>query len=306
LTVTLNPQPSFGGHSFPDFMGPVYFEGDLGGGGGGVESAPAPVVDAPVVDTPVVDTAPVTEPVTPAEPAPTGDAPVVDTPVSDAPVVVDPADDSIPEALRPYVKQLREEAAERRVALKPFEEAFSNYEPEQAQALLGVVAALSDPESQLDAATQLKELAEAILGDIDLNDPNRPLTRADLERIEADKQAKAQEEAAVQAVIAEATELGFPEGEGEAGRGYRRLMDLAVSETKGDLKAAAAIIQAERDAIIADYAKQVMEGKAKWPTLPPPVGDAPADITGAPPKTFAEARANAKARAEAAYRALPQ
>jgi hypothetical protein len=57
---------------------------------------------------------------------------------------------------------------------------------------------------------------------------------------------------------------------------------------------------AEKEAIIADYAKQVMEGKAKWPTLAPPVGATPADV-GEPPKTWAEARANAAARNKAVY-----
>lgn len=286
MTVTLNPTPSFGGHTFPDFMGPVYFEED-----GGLGDGPAPVTD-PVVTPAEADPAPVDPPVS-TDPAP---EPAPDPAPADIP---DPDDGTIPEPLKPYVTKLREEAAERRVALKPFEEAFAPYDDAGRETLLNLVTSLASEETQHEAAQAMVELAKTILGD-DLSgaesDPNRPLTRADLDRIEATKQAKASEEAAVQAVVKEATDLGYEENSTP----YRRLMDLAVNETGGDLAKAHEAIQAERDQIIADYAKQVQEGKAKWPTLAPQVGATPADVSGEAPKTWAEARHNAQARAAAA------
>lgn len=276
-------------------FGPIFYEGDAGGGAGA--GGDAPVVDAPVVDAPVGDAAPDAAALAAAAAA-AGDAPV-DAPVStDEPVVEGgdgdaPDESGIPEHLRPYVKQLREEAAERRVAAKVYEEAFGAFDEGDREALLGVVAALGSEDTQLDAAQALKELAESILGDVD--DPDRPLTARDLERREAAKAEAQRQEEAVNAVIKEATDLGYAEGTRE----QRRLLDLAVNETKGDLKAAHEAITAERDAVIAEFVKSVQEGKAKWPTLAPPPGVAPADITGGPPKTFAEARKATEARARA-------
>lgn len=280
MTDTLNPipTPSFGGHFFTGGT-PVYFEGDDGLGAG----APTPAAEVP-----------------PAGEPPTGEPQIVDDQASSggepeppASPESDPDDGAIPEPLKPYVTKLREEAAERRVALKPYEEAFGNFEPAEQEALLEVIAGLGTEEGQFEAATRLKGVVDAILEGQD--DPDRPLTARDLERREAEKEAKAQEEAAVQAVVNEAKELGYEENS----KDYRRLMDLAVNETAGDLKKAHEALTAERDAIIAEYAKQVQEGKAKWPTLAPPPGGTPADPGGHAPKTWAEARHSAQARARA-------
>lgn len=281
MTSTSDSTPSFGGHFFVGT--PVFFNEDAGGGGGG-----EPVVTAPEGGEPVVPAG--GEPITPVVEG----EPVV-TPASTEPVV-EPGDDTIPETLRPYIKQLRDEAADRRVALKPYEDVFGQLDPEESTALLSVIGGLVNEETAYEAAQQLKAVVESILGD-GTEDPDRPLTRADLERIRKEEEAQAQQEQAVQAVLHEAAELGYPDGTRE----QRRLLDLAVNETAGDLKAAHAAIQAERDAIIADYAKQVMEGKAKWPTIAPATGGTPSDTTGEPPKSWAEARKASEARRKAAY-----
>jgi hypothetical protein len=288
--LTVTPNGGYG-HFFPTdrFATPVYFEEDGGAGAGGPSASDVITAAGAEADAGTGGNGPGGEPITPAPEGGSGE-PVV-TPES----TPDPADDTIPEALRPYVKQLRDEAAERRVALKPYEDVFGKFDAEESQALLKVIDGLTDESTQYEAATMLKQVVESILGD-GSEDPDRPLTRADLERIEQQKQQQAQQEAAVQAVIKEATDLGYPEGTRE----HRRLLDVAVNETKGDLKAAHEAIQKEKDAIIAEYAKQVMEGKAKWPTLAPATGTTPADVSGEAPKTWAEARANAQARARAA------
>ena len=51
---------------------------------------------------------------------------------------------------------------------------------------------------------------------------------------------------------------------------------------------------------VVEYAQKVMDGKAKWPTMATPTGVTPADTTGGPPKTWAEARAASAARTQAA------
>lgn len=295
--MTVTPSGGYG-HFFPTdrFATPVYFEGEGDAGAGGA-AAPAGAA-APEAGAAAEGAAgaPVITPPEGAAPEGAEGAAAAAT-AAGAPVepLPDPDDGTIPEALRPYVKQLRDEAAERRVTLKPYEDVFGKFEPEETQALLSVIGGLANEETQFEAATRLKAVVDSILGD-GTEDPNRPLTRADLDRIEQTKQAKAQEEAAVTAVIKEATDLGYPEGT----TAHRRLLDLAVNETGGDLKKAHEAIAAEREQIIADYAKQVMEGKAKWPTLAPPVGTTPAN-EGAPPKTWAEARANSQARNKAVY-----
>lgn len=288
MTVT----PINYGHFFPTdrFASPVYFEGDDGAAAGGA----APAGDAgAAAEGAAAEAGASTE----GEQAPAGTEGAAPAAAGgeQAPVA-DPDDGTIPEALKPYVHQLREEAASRRTALKPFEDVFGKFAPEESEALLRVIDGLTNEETQHESASLLKEVVEAILGD-GTEDPNRPLTKADLDRMDKEKATKAEQEAAVQGVIKEAIDLGYPEGTRE----HRRLLDLAINETQGDLKKAHEAITAEKEATIAAFVKEVQEGKAKWPTLVAPAGVKPADVSGEPPKTWADARKNAEARRKAAF-----
>lgn len=69
----------------------------------------------------------------------------------------------IPEELRPYVKELREESAKYRTALKPYKEAFDGYPQEEVELLLNIVNGFKvDRDS---AAQQMRDLAFALLSD---------------------------------------------------------------------------------------------------------------------------------------------
>lgn len=238
-------------------------------------------------------------PAAPDEPDPADPPPPAEAPVPEPPASTDPEDSTIPETLRPYVKQLRDEAAERRIAVKAYEEAFTGYGDDERTAFLEIASGLAseDLAAQREAAGRMAAVAKEILGP-DGDDPNRPLTRSDLERIEAQKQADDLQEKAVQEVISEAKALGYEEGKPD----YAQLMWRAQFETKGDLKAAHEAMLADQQRIIDQFAESVRKGSAKWPVRPTPnAGAVPDDASGSAPKTWAESRAAARARAEAAY-----
>lgn len=272
MTTLNTPTPSFGGHTFPDFMGPVYFNGE--GDSGAAAPAPAP---APSPEPAALAPAPA--------PAPTGD--------------VDPFEDtSVDKFDRAYVEKLRKEAAEHRTQAKPFVDAFSKYPEEARQAMLEIVSGLvsEDQDQLLGSAQQLRELAAQLLGeDLHPDDPNRPLTKAEFDRLATEQKQREQEEVAVKEVISEAKSLGYEPDTAAAAD----LLWRAVNSTNGDLKAAHEQIQAERQAIIDQYVKSVQEGSVKFPPVTGNVGDGAPLQHGEQPKTFAEAKARAMARARA-------
>lgn len=280
--TTLNDTstPSFGGHTFPAFMGPVYFEGE-GEGGAAAPAAPAAPTPEPAAPAPA----------TPAAPAPAAPPAGADT---------DPFDDATVDKFdRAYVEKLRREAAEHRTAAKTYQDAFSKYPDEARSAMLEIVQGLisDDQDTVMGTATQLRELAAQLLGEeLNPDDPDRPLTKADYDRIQQEQKARADEERAVQDVLSEAKGLGYePETAGAADLLWR-----AVNVHNGDLKAADAAIKAERQAVIDEYVKSVQEGSVKFPPVTGNVGDgAPQGSAEAGPKTFAEAKARAMARARA-------
>jgi hypothetical protein len=157
--LTVTPNEGGYGHFFPTGFGstPVYFAPDEGAPSG--EVAPAGVEGTeggePVV-TP--DPAAAAAAAAASTTAPEGAAPAGAEPIPD------PDDGTIPEALRPYVKQLRDEAAERRVSLKPYEDVFGKFEPEETQALLSVIGGLVRGDA-VRGGHPLKAVVESILGD---------------------------------------------------------------------------------------------------------------------------------------------
>lgn len=254
-------------------------------------TAPVVAETAPVV----AETAPVV-----AEAAPVV-APVV---AETAPVVAaDPDDGTIPDTLRPYIEKLRKEAGDRRVALDPFEAAFTGYEADQREAFLTLAQNLAsdDPAVQRTAAEFMNELAKGIIGDGSI-DPDAPLTRADLERIETERATAAQTESEIQKVVSEVKALGYE----EKTAAYANVLWRAQFETGGDIAKAHAAVQAEKQATIDEFVTSVNAGQAKWPVRPTP-GAAPADPSGgsqAAPKTIADAGARARARQAAVQEGL--
>lgn len=267
--------------------------------------------------TTTAETAPPEGAETPATPAPdTPDAAAVAAAqaaaasgaTAEAEAEADPFDN--PDATtfpREYVEKLRQEAAKHRTEAAPFKEAFDGFAEPEVKFFVDLAQGLKGDDASVEAAAQrMLTTAQSILGidpnapkDGDAPDPNAPLTRADLDKIEAERTAKAQEAAAVAAVEAEAKELGYADPKSAD---YADLMWRAVNTHKGDLKAAHEARAAERQGIIDSYLADLKEKGQAFPKVPGSngTGEPAADPTGGAPKTWAESRKAAESRLGAA------
>jgi hypothetical protein len=198
---------------------------------------------------------------------------------------------------RAYVEKLRQEAADRRTAAKPYEEAFSAYGQEERAVWLQIAKlTVEDPAA---AKEVMDSLFSSMLADEAPEEPtsedDRPLTRKELEQWSKDQEAAKQEAAAVSAVEKEAEALGYKQGDWN----YFALLKRAMSDHGGDLAAAHAAFEADKQKVIDEYVAGKQESGAKWPAGMPG-GAAPADATGGAPRTFDQAKASAVARMRAA------
>jgi hypothetical protein len=209
-----------------------------------------------------------------------------------------------------YIKQLRAEAAERRTALKPFNDAFDGYEDTEREFLLDLARGLKDPNARAETVARAMEVFKALTPEqqaevtaaegAEGEDLDRPMTLREYQEAQAKTaeeraaaETQAQIDADTKAVKQEATDLGYNEGTRE----YRRLMDVALHETKGDLKAAHEALEAERKTVIEGYLNEKRGQRSQ--TLRNPGGTgAPADQSTAP-KTLAQAREATLARLKA-------
>jgi len=182
-----------------------------------------------------------------------------------------------------YVKELRDEAAGHRVALKPYKDAFATLSETEITYMLDLVAKIS--EDQPAAAIEMRDLSyqlageDAFLTDVPwavedtggaMPDTEETETVPGEQGITADaltamldardaaaaeantaSTTKAQEEAAISEIIAEAEAAGFHPGTKE----YAMLMWTASNETDGDISKAAEVTrqvfpQATTDAVV--------------------------------------------------------
>jgi hypothetical protein len=252
-------------------------------------------------ETPVVEAAPV------VDAAPVTDAPAVET----APEV-DPFDSGADSFPRDYVEKIRHEAAEYRTKYAPYRDTFEGASPEQQTYLLDVNRLiLTDPAA---AAAELRELASILGGTPDeiqeaveqfasdepvVADDDKPLTLAEWKAIQAQEAAKAEREAGVQAIIAEANSLGYAHGDADEYGDTAALLYIASHKTGGDL-AKAHELRSQRfaEAVQAEVDKQIEEirsGARKWAPVSQGGAAAPAEAADSP-KTFADARKRARAR----------
>lgn len=215
----------------------------------------------------------------------------------------DVAFDALPPKWQTYVRQLRDENAESRVTAKRYADPMKGLEPHEQEWLLGLAQDLSSPEKQAEAARRMRAVADSLLEGVEPDpEAEKPLTLADLQRIEAERAAEAEQKAAVEAVFTEAKELGYEKDTPD----FALLMWLAANAEKpeeaGDLRAAHKRIEDGRRAIIDQW---VAEQKAKGGNFPVQAGaGAPPAQRSEPPKDWKEARARAEARAAAAKAAL--
>lgn len=228
-------------------------------------------IDEAALDTFLAnDGAPAAEEAPQSDPAPQATEPEVDL-------------ETLPEGDkfdRAYVEKLRRESANYRDRAKKYNDAFDGYEDEAVQEWLSLATSLrNDPRS---AAQRFAELAEAInqqyadeavsdeppVSDNEMFSEDRPLTRAEVEKLLADRDREADMQRRVAQIHADAQSLGYQKGTQD----YDRLLWEAGRLPSGSIQDAHAKLQAERQAVIDGYLAKL--GTAPNPVVPQ--GGAPA------------------------------
>ena len=183
-----------------------------------------------------------------------------------------------------YVRELRDEAAKHRTDYAPFRDAFKDYDPASRDVMLELAQNLINaPE---DAGAKLIEIARNIYGDkfeeVVRDDTPKPLTQADLDKQlserEATREAEARQKAELQAVVSQATSLGYTEGSAD----YADLMFRAFNEFEGDLEKSHAAREAGKQAIIDAYLADKSEKNGQFPPVSSGEGGAVAEKVDAP------------------------
>lgn len=195
-------------------------------------------------------------------------------------------DSSIPEELLPYVKQLRDENKDRRLAVKPFEEAFDGYDDGQRDHFLALAKALTIPEQHEAAAREFVRIGKDILdelgidtGDLQAPDPNRPLTVKELEAREARQAEERAQQENIRLIEQEVKDLGYSEADDPLT--YYALLRAAQNHD-GDFKKADADVKAYQKQIVDQFIKAQREKRGKHLTTSPAVGGPPNDHEEAP------------------------
>jgi hypothetical protein len=231
---------------------------------------------------------------------------------------------SLQERLSPedyaYVVSVREEAGKYRTERNQFRDAFEGFDDEQVTNWLTAIKAISDdPKTAHEAfsglVTSLAEVLgtteeeaqeivdEAVQADAEGGD-DEVLTRADLERILAEKEAsdvKAREDAeALEALNRDIESLGYKTSSEDVDEqlDYLNLLHLAAEKTEGDLAAASEIVRGRDQRVIDRYLAE----QEKLVTGNPPQVDGAAPVQGREKvKSIKEAAKLAKSRLDAVY-----
>jgi hypothetical protein len=242
---------------------------------------------------------PVAEPAAPEAPAaPAAPAPVeVVEPEAPAAPAADPfEDDGVQQFDRAYVQKLREEAASHRTKAKTYTDAFEPFDEPSREVLLDLARTIAaDP---VAGAARMKELAALLEGEPETPavpdpDADRPLTRADLDKIQKERDDKAAEEKVQNGIRQEVVDLGYTLDS----RDHYNLLWEASHNHKGDLTAAHKALEAEKQAVIDKYLAD-KRGTAAGTPLAGSEGTPPANSE--PITTFEQARASVEAKAKAA------
>jgi len=155
--------------------------------------------------------------------------------------------DSLPENIKEYIHELREEAKDRRKAHEPYKEAFKDYNDAEKEYLLNMVNTLST--NQPAGATAMKQLAQHLLGENTTPEPEPEVSTSEVEESELIAtsevsdlvQEELRKEKMVQGVHAESRALGFEPNTPEC----KIMWDLALTPAiNGDLVKAAELARA--------------------------------------------------------------
>lgn len=186
---------------------------------------------------------------------------------------------------REYVETLRREAGDRRVALKPFEDAFAGYEPDEIDTYLSLAKIIAkDP---VAGAQYMHQIAEALERDNAPADPNAPvpvesvvdqrIRDYDEQRKAEDAERRQKEEA--DKIVQQVVGLGYQPNTAE----FMTVLWHASNTTNGDIGKAHETVQAARQKVIDDY----VASKSGAPAISPQGGEgvslpeAPEDLTQA-------------------------
>lgn len=169
------------------------------------------------------------------------------------------------------LQRVRQEAASRRVAIKPYEEAFKGFDDEARETYLELAKQIAsgDAKQQKAAAARFREIAERIDGatvpvtPTGEEDPEqKPLTIKEWKALQAEQNESAELQRQVKLIEADAEREGITVG---SPRYATYLYALQQPDVAGDHDKAMAVLNAERQAIIDEYAKSVNEGNGAWP-----------------------------------------
>lgn len=244
------------------------------------------------------------EPSTPAPDAPVTDAPPTGEPVAEA----DPFDTGADTFPRSYVEKLRNEAADYRTKYAPYRDTFGDVAPEVQEYLLDLSKQLiTDPKA---AAAELRDLlktidpnsaeGQAVQATLDEIPEDKPLTLKEFRELQAKEQAIEAEKQGIEAIktTAKGLDPSYDAASDEYGD-LASLLFIATHKTDGDLQKAHEL-RVERfnkavDAVVEQRLAEIKSGARKWAPVQA-TGASPAEEPDAP-KTYAEARRRAQARA---------
>ncbi len=260
-----------------------------------MEPITAPPADFVPAGEGAVSSAPTPEPAPGAEPVAPAAAPT-ETP--------DPfEDEKVQQFDRGYVEKLRKEAAERRTESARYRDVFGQYDEESQAVWMDLASTfLADPQAaaakmeaiitavKAQGGTQAEAEAAAAAA-VTAPGEAAALTPEAVQAMFDQKMAAYQAERDLQdrtqAIVTQAKELGYEPGS----TGYVSLFHVAQHQTGGDLAAAHAVIQAERQA----WVDAAFEKKAKT-AGPTPVNQGAAPGTREVPKTWADITAAMRAQ----------
>lgn len=211
-----------------------------------------------------------------------------------------PAAEDKPETFdREYVEKLRHEAAGRRTAIKPYEEAFGAFDEESRATYLRLAADIGsgDAARQREAAAQFEAIAQKIKGAETPVTPSgepdpdqQPLTKAEWKALQAEQNEKDNLDRLVGEIEAEAKSAGI---EPNTPRYASYLFIMQQPDVAGDHTKALAALEAQEQQTIDRYAASVASGSAKWPTQAGGASAPPGEETK--PRSWKDARAAASA-----------
>jgi len=216
----------------------------------------------------------------------------------------------LPDVVQAHIKELRDEAASNRVAAKEYKDSFRNYTDDEKQYMLQLARMTTgSAEDQAKAAAEYVRLANVLghEGDEikpdprpaakDVEDDGDTVANPGLSDEEVEERInkrigefdrKQQMASAVAQVKRDATELGYEVDSTE----YDYLLTVARKSTNGDIKAAHAEIESQRQAAIDAFVAEQQTKGVRFPTqsrqsAAPPNDGTPPDWVGDDKKTSA-------------------